>query len=152
MRHRLSPLLLLLALLPSLALAHGPGGPRHPHARHHARSSVNFGLSIGTGFHSPGYYSPGYYSPGYYSSGYYSPYWSGPSVIYSAPVYTPPPVVIQSQPPVYIERPVARAETPAAAYWYYCASTKSYYPYVSECAEDWQRVSPTPPAPAATQP
>ncbi len=152
MRHRLSPLLLLLALLPSLALAHGPGGPRHPHARHHVRSSVNFGLSIGTGFHSPGYYSPGYYSPGYYSPGYYSPYWTGPSVIYSAPVYTPPPVVIQSQPPVYIERPVARAETPAAAYWYYCASTKSYYPYVSECAEDWQRVPPTPPSPAATQP
>ncbi len=143
MRKRLGALFGVLALLPSLALAHGPA-PRHPHShpRFHPRSSVNFGLSFGSGFYSPGYYSPGYYSP----------YWHGPSVIYSAPVYSSPPVVIQSQPPVYIERPAAPAETPASAYWYYCAPTQSYYPYVSECAQAWQRVSPTPPAPAATQP
>ncbi len=148
MRTRLSSLLALLALLPGLAIAHGPA-PKHPHHRSHPRSSVNFGLSFGTGFYAPGYYAPGHYSSGYYGSGYYSPPWYGPSVIYSAPVYTPPPVVIQSQPPVYVERP---AEVPASAYWYYCAPTKSYYPYVSECAEDWQRVPPTPPSSTASQP
>ncbi len=138
MRNRLGALLGVLALLPGLALAHGPA-PRHPYSHHgvHPRSSVNFGVSIGTGFYSPGYYAP---------------YWYGPPVIYSAPVYTPPPVVIQSQPPVYVERPAAPVETPASAYWYYCRSTQSYYPYVSECAEAWQRVSPTPPSPAATRP
>ncbi len=141
MRNRLSPLLVMLAVLPGLALAHGPS-PRPSHPRVHPRGSVNFGVSIGTGYYSPGYYGPGYYSP----------YWYGPPVIYSAPVYTSPPVVIQSQPPVYVERPTATAEAPATAYWYYCASTKSYYPYVSECAEAWQRVPPTPPAPTATQP
>ncbi len=140
MRNRLSPFLCMLAILPGLALAHGPT-PQRPHPQSHPRvyprSSVNFGLSFGTGFYSPGYYSP---------------YWYGPPVIYSAPVYTSPPVVIQSQPPVYVERPAAPAEPPASAYWYYCAPTQSYYPYVSECAQPWQRVSPTPPAPAGTQP
>ena len=106
MRHRLSSLLALLALLPSLALAHGPA-PKHPHHRFHPRSSVNFGLSIGSGF-----YSPGYYSSGYYSSGYYSPYWYGPSVIYSAPVYTPPRVVYTPAQVVYAQ-PVYVQPAPA---------------------------------------
>lgn len=91
---------------------------------------MHFGLSFGNGFYHPGYYPN---------------YWYGPSVTYSAPIYTPPPVVIQTQPPVYIERPTAVAEAPAAAYWHYCAPTQSYYPYVSECSEAWQRVSPVPP-------
>ena len=135
MKHYLIALPVLL--LPALASAHGP--QRH--------SRVQWGVSFGTGYHSP-YYSP-YYSPFY--SPHYSPffgsswpgYW-GPSVVYSAPLYTPPPVVIQSSPPVYIERP--SAEPPATAYWYYCAPTKAYYPYVSDCTEAWQRVPPVPPS------
>ncbi len=135
MRKRHASVLVALALLPCLALAHGPS-PRGPVHHYHPRSSVIFGISVGTGFYSPGYYSS---------------YWYGPPVIYTPPpVYTSPPVIIQSQPPVYIERPPETAEAPASAYWYYCAPTQSYYPYVSECAEAWQRVSPTPPAvPAA---
>ena len=36
--------------------------------------------------------------------------------------------------------------TPASdGYWYYCADSKSYYPYVRGCASRWERVSPTPP-------
>ncbi len=138
MRKRLASVLATLALLPCLAQAHGPsayGGVRH---HYHSRSSVNFGISVGSG----------YYYPGYYSN-----YWVGPPVIYTPPpVYTAPPVVIQTQPPVYIERPpeTAAAPAPATAYWYYCASTQSYYPYVSECPEAWLRVLPTPPAPAAS--
>ncbi len=140
------PLLAALTLLPDLALAHGPswGG----HVRHHQpRSSVQFGLSFGNGFYHPGYYS------GYYS-GFYPNYWAGPSFSYSAPIYTSPPVVIQTQPPVYIERPAVTAEAPApaSAYWYYCASSKSYYPYVSDCPEAWQRVPPVPPSVPASRP
>ncbi len=127
-------LLGLLLLLPGLASAHGP--------RHHSR--VHWSMSFGSGF-GPGFYSP-YYSPFYGSS--WPGYW-GPSVVYSAPVYSPP-VVIQQSPPVYIERP--SAEPPATAYWYYCAPTRSYYPYVSDCAEAWQRVPPVPPSSSANKP
>ena len=141
MQKRLSSLLAAMALLPGLALAHGPAPRPRPspsptyHPSYRPHSSVNFGVSVGTGFYYPGYYNP---------------YWYGPPVIYPAPVYSSPPVVIQSQPPVYIERPAATAEAPASAYWYYCAPTQSYYPYVNECSEAWQPVSPTPPTPQAT--
>jgi hypothetical protein len=34
---------------------------------------------------------------------------------------------------------------PQAASWYYCDSTKTYYPYVTECKEGWRQVPATPP-------
>jgi hypothetical protein len=34
---------------------------------------------------------------------------------------------------------------PAAGTWYYCESAKSYYPYVSSCAEGWRSVPASPP-------
>ncbi len=122
------PLLVLVAA-PTLALAHGPARPgAHAAVRHHTHSRVYFGLGIGTGFY-PGYW---YGSPYYYGAPYYG-----------TPVYTSPPIVIQQQPPVYIEKPQA----PVPGYWYYCASVKAYYPYVNDCPEPWQRVSPLPPPP-----
>ena len=33
----------------------------------------------------------------------------------------------------------------ANATWYYCESSKTYYPYVSECKEGWRAVPATPP-------
>jgi hypothetical protein len=33
----------------------------------------------------------------------------------------------------------------ASATWYYCESSKTYYPYVSECKEGWRSVPATPP-------
>jgi len=32
-----------------------------------------------------------------------------------------------------------------SATWYYCESSKTYYPYVSECKEGWREVPATPP-------
>jgi hypothetical protein len=53
---------------------------------------------------------------------------------------------------VYVQQPVPVAvAAPAAAptqYWYYCDSSETYYPYVSECAEGWQAVPATPDMPA----
>ena len=121
MRKLLYLCLVALSALPMLADAHGTW-------RHHAHSRVYFGVGIGTGFY-----------PGY---------WYGPPYYYGAPVYTSPPVVIQQQPPVYIEKPPA----PAPGYWYYCGSSKAYYPYVNDCPEPWQRVSPVPPPPAGATP
>jgi len=38
-------------------------------------------------------------------------------------------------------------EVPASdGYWYYCPDSKSYYPYVKECASKWERVPPKPPS------
>ena len=92
------------------------------------------------------YVGPGYYYPHYY--GYPYPYY-----------YPPAPVVVQ-QPQVYIEQTPVNQPVPVAiptqqapavqaatADWYYCAPTKTYFPYVKECAEAWIRVTPTPPAP-----
>ncbi|MGQ0751749.1 MAG: hypothetical protein ACT4PS_14545 [Betaproteobacteria bacterium] len=85
---------------------------------------VRFGVLIG----GPGFW---YAPPPYY---YYPPY------------YYPPVVTVPATPPVYIERnDTAGAERPASSYWYYCRDSKTYYPYVKECASPWQRVEPRPP-------
>ena len=59
--------------------------------------------------------------------------------------YGPPTVVVQ-QPPTYVQQevaPLAPAEPPAPqAYWYYCSSTKAYYPSVQTCTEPWVKVPP----------
>lgn len=34
---------------------------------------------------------------------------------------------------------------PAGGVWYYCESSRTYYPYVSECKEGWRTVAATPP-------
>lgn len=78
-------------------------------------------------------------------------YW-GPSPWYYAPspfYYRPEVVVVPApQPMVYIEKaqeaPSETAPRSADQYWYYCASSKGYYPYVKECPGGWQKVLPHP--------
>ncbi len=95
-------------------------------------------LAIGAGAYY-GYRAPYYYGgyPYGYNYGYY------------------PPTVVQSAPPVYIEQaPAAALPAPAAdnaqaaagSFWYYCAASDAYYPYVKECPAGWQPVAPQPPA------
>lgn len=46
------------------------------------------------------------------------------------------------------EAPVAQAPAtppPAPATWYYCESSKTYYPYANQCPEGWKQVPATPP-------
>jgi len=69
------------------------------------------------------------------------PAWGWGPGYYYPPAYYYPPVVAAPSPPQYIERSDA-AE--AQDYWYYCAGSKAYYPYVKECAGGWQRVTPRP--------
>ena len=103
------------------------------------RSHVGVGIYVGVplaGFGYYGYYPPPYYYPPYY----YQPY-------YYYPPYHPAPVVIQQQPTVYVEQnpqPAPAAQPAAPAYWYFCADSRAYYPYVRECASGWQRVAPQP--------
>lgn len=91
-------------------------------AWHHHHGHVRFGFYVG----APAFW---YYPPPYY----YHPY--------------PPVVVAPASPPVYVERSSSpgREEQSADAYWYYCADSKTYYPYVRECPGGWQRVVPRPP-------
>ena len=39
----------------------------------------------------------------------------------------------------------APAGAPASGNWYYCESSKTFYPYVSTCPEGWKQVPATPP-------
>ncbi|HUM16848.1 MAG TPA: hypothetical protein VL086_14230 [Candidatus Nitrosotalea sp.] len=84
---------------------------------------------------------------GYPGWGY--PYWGYPPPYY----YYPPPTVVIEQPPVYVEREPAPVEAPPAppappaastAYWYYCPSTRAYYPSVPTCSEEWVKVPERP--------
>jgi hypothetical protein len=103
---------------------------------YHEHSHVRFGVTIGGPYWGP---SP-YYSPPYYSQPYY-------------PRYYPPVVIERAAPPIYIEQAPAPVilPTPAATappptnFWYYCAATQGYYPYVRECPTGWQKVAPRPP-------
>jgi hypothetical protein len=61
-----------------------------------------------------------------------TPFWWDP---FPAPVYAPPPVVVQ-EPPVYVE-------PTQPGYWYYCPSAGGYYPSVPSCPEPWVPVPPT---------
>jgi hypothetical protein len=78
---------------------------------------VHFGVFIGGPFY-PWYYPPYYYYP--------------------------PVVTVPVAPPTYVEQGSAHAAPPQSAYWYYCAESKTYYPYVKECPGGWQRVTPQP--------
>jgi len=94
----------------------------------HGRARVFVGFNFGY----PGYYYPApYYSPYYYPAYYPYPYY-------------PAPVVVQSFPPVYVERNDVAPAPEAQSYWYYCAATRGYYPYVKECPGGWQKVAPAP--------
>lgn len=84
---------------------------------------VRFGVVVGAPFY-PWYYPP-YYGP------YYSPY------------YYPP--AVPAAPTTYVEQGGAQSAPPRTSYWYYCAESKTYYPYVKECPGGWQRVAPQPP-------
>ena len=73
------------------------------------------------------YYPPYPYYPPYYAP--YSPY-----------SYYPP------APTVYVEQG-AQPQTQQQnqqGFWYYCADSRTYYPYVKECPAGWQRVAPQP--------
>ena len=123
--------LILLAFVASDSALARPGFHRGG-----VRLSLAVGIPIGFGL---GY---GYYG-GYYPSPYYSAYPYYPSYY--------PPVAAAPYAPTYIEQGSPQAGYPQAnpgtqgSYWYYCPDSKSYYPYVNQCASGWQRVSPTPP-------
>lgn len=62
-----------------------------------------------------------------------------PEPVYPYPdPYTPPVIVTQPAP-----QPVG---PPPAQFWYFCAASNGYYPYVPSCPSGWETVPATPPA------
>jgi hypothetical protein len=110
--------------------------------------------SYGHGYYGRGYYGGRAYYPRfgfyfgsaypYYPFGYPYPYW-GPAY----PYYPPAVVAVPSSPPVYIEKGGsgndAAAQNDTQAYWYFCAGSNAYYPYVKQCPGGWERQVPMPP-------
>lgn len=86
---------------------------------------------------------------------YYYPYGVPvvPAPYYYAP-YPPPVVVTPAEPDTtYVERPQPGQDDegqdpPQQGTWWYCDTTKTYYPYVKQCASGWREVPATPPAPS----
>lgn len=90
------------------------GGARHGGGRHHGRFHRGDRAFFALGFW-PFLYEP--YAYGYpLSDGYYT------------------------SPPVYVEQ----GDEAQSAYWYYCAASRGYYPYVTQCPGGWLRVVPGP--------
>ena len=101
--------------------------------------SVVLGLAaltaIGTAS-AHGHFRAGIYIGGpVWGAPYYPPYY--PSYYYpSAPIYVQPA-------PAYIERePATSYVEQDKDYWYYCAQSATYYPYVKECPQGWMKVVP----------
>lgn len=75
------------------------------------------------------------------------PYYYANDVYYGAA----PGGYVVASPPMSAEAPPApqaaapQAPAPQSNSWFYCESTKAYYPYVAECKEGWKQVPATPP-------
>ena len=101
-------------------------GYRGGHHNGFGYGALGLGLGLGIG------YGVGNYYGGYNNYGY---------------AYPPAVVTVPTAPPIYIQQAPAPpvVQQIKSNYWYYCESSKSYYPYVRECASGWQQVEPTPP-------
>lgn len=94
----------------------------------------------------------------YFGGPFYDPFWGpGPFIRPYPYFYEPRTVIIEREPPVYIQRqpaaPVAPAAPaqPAQATWYYCPQPAGYYPYVQNCSQQWVSVDPRSVAPPPPQ-
>lgn len=84
-----------------------------------------------------------YFGPGFYP-------------VMPVPYYYPPPVIavpVAPPPqPEYVEQgqgpgpaePDAGAPPQDSGSWYYCDASRTYYPYVKQCASGWRAVPATP--------
>ena len=127
---------LVKAVLLSLALlgatAPGIAQARGGHGGHFGGFGWGFGL--GALITAP-LIAGSYYASPYYAQPYYPPPYAYPPNYGYAPTYVQPAYAPQYQAPV-------QQQTNA---WFFCPSSNGYYPYVRQCPDGWQRVSPTPP-------
>ncbi len=96
-----------------------------------------FAWNRGGGFHHGGFRGHGVVvvGPGccwgpWWGWGYYPPPY----------YYYPQPQVVVQPAPIYVER--EPQPQPPESFWYYCPSTRAYYPSVQSCGEAWVKVPP----------
>ncbi len=155
-------LAILLAATSGIAVARGGHGGGHSGGGHFSGGRVGGGTaaasspSVGhfsgrafTGHHFDGdHFRGGHFRSGFGAviAGPLFPAWYDyppPSPLYYYDYgYADPAVAVP--PPEYVEQGSPPAQQPN--YWYYCASSKAYYPYVNECPEAWQQVVPQAPS------
>ena len=81
-----------------------------------------------------------WFGPGWGWDPFFYPYY--PYYPYS--YYDQPAVVVPQQSEEYVLPEQQPEET---SYWYYCRSSRGYYPYVKSCPGGWMKVVPTPTPP-----
>jgi len=90
-----------------------------------------------------GHYVPRYYSGVFIGAPLYAPfYYYYPPLL---PYYDYPMPGVAPTAPIYIEQYPPQTAPQQSWYWYYCASSNAYYPYVNYCPEGWKQVAPQPP-------
>jgi hypothetical protein len=71
----------------------------------------------------------------------WGPWWGwGWGGYYPGPYYYPQPQVVVQPAPVYVDN--SQPSQPPESYWYYCPTSKAYYPNVPSCSEAWLKVPP----------
>jgi hypothetical protein len=78
-------------------------------------------------------------APYYYANDVYYASAPGGYVVAEPPMNAP---AVQAPPAQAAQAP---GGAPSGGTWYYCESSKTYYPYASECKEGWRSVPATPP-------
>ena len=135
--------MLLGAVVASDALAARGGG------RSGGRGGGHWGSHSGqVGAHRGHHAGGGHFVPRFRTSVFIGVPLFAPFYFYRPPppyfFYYPEPVLAPSV-PAYIEQYPGQT-APQSSYWYYCASSNAYYPYVKDCPEGWQEVAPQPPS------
>lgn len=130
-RCKLIRLALVLIALICTSAANASGGHRH------WRGSLGYGWG---GHHHSSASLGFYYGDPFFWGPYYDPF---PPPYY----YAPRTVIIEQEPPVYIQRAPTSGPTPTV--WYYCPEPAGYYPHVPTCSRAWVPVDPStlPPPP-----
>jgi hypothetical protein len=106
----------------------------------------------GGGWHGGGGHDGHWHGGGWHGGVYFGvgPYWGwGPgwwgypyAYGYPYPYAYPAPAYVAPAPYAYPAAPAPTA--PAASVWYYCESSRAYYPYVQSCQEGWRQVPAQP--------
>ncbi|MBI3784201.1 MAG: hypothetical protein HY270_12465 [Deltaproteobacteria bacterium] len=138
--------------------ARGGGHVGGPHGGGHLGGWHGGGVHVATGAHGGGHPVPTGWHGGGHGAGWHGgwrggiyiggPWWWGYPYPYPYPYpyYAQPPyAVVDEEPPVYIQKQPATADSVVQGYWYYCPSSKTYYPVVPDCNEEWIKVPPAPP-------
>jgi len=110
-------------------------------------ATAPFWLLSGTRPYAYGYYAYGYPAPPYYpAASYYAPaYYAPPSSTYAPPPPQAAPGQPVPPPPPTTHAPAGYAPPPARDAYYFCPTSKRYYPYVATCPVAWRPVPIIPP-------